>query len=209
MNKLIMILGFCCGCMTVLAATLFNPTGPAPLAASEGAEMYEVRALEFHGAELDAVRMLGLPLPTVKQPFQAAGIAGANASIVVLSDAGGEPFALAARLVAQDDDGAILDGDLGVNTYINIFLPNRGSLLLHGYENRWPIVRDGILSALGQTEVENWQVSSMRTDGVATGVAGGSGVFERAGGRFSETLQLSPADDETFISQLALEVLPK
>jgi hypothetical protein len=209
MNKLIMILGFCCGCMTVLAVILFNPTGPAPLAASGGAELYEVRALEFHGAELDAVRMLGLPLPTAKKPFLAAGIAGANASIVVLSDAEGAPVALATRLVAQDDAGEILEADLGVNTYINIFLPNHGSLLMYGYENRWPIVRDAILNVMGQAVAENWQVSSMRADGITTGVAGGSGAFERAGGRFSETLQPSPADNETFMSQLALEVSPK
>ena len=99
-----------------------------------------------------------------------------------------------------------LSADLGVNTYTTVFWPNRGSLLLYGYENRWPIIRDNILSGFGRSVEDFWLVSAQRRDGSQTGVFGGSGAMEGMGGRYSETLQPNPAGDGTFTGQVSLEL---
>lgn len=206
MKKLITFMGLLCGCVAALAVLLFNPLGPVVIHAGLGADTYDWSALEFHGAELDAVTMLGLPLQVSGQPFTATGVESANASIVVLHDPDGKAVALATRLVALDETGDLLHGDLGVNAYTNIFWPNRGSLLLYGYENRWPVIRGNVMSILGQAAEASWLVSAARRDGRPSGVVGGSGLQEGVGGRYSETLHLSSADDGTFAGRLSLEL---
>jgi hypothetical protein len=205
-KKLIAFLGFVCGGMTAIAALLLNPTGPIPIVGGMGSNTYVWSALQFHGAELDEVALLGLPLKAPGRAFSAAGVAAANASILVLRGADGEAAALATRLVALDEDGELLSADLGVNTYTSIFWPNRGSLFLYGYENRWPIIRDNVLGGFGRPAEDFWLVSAQRRDGAPTGVVGGSGALEGMGGRYSETLQPNSAGDGTFTGELSLEL---
>jgi len=206
MNRLITFMGLVCGCVATLAALLFNPLGPVVINAGIGADTYDWSALEFHGVEFDEATLLGLPLRASGQAFTAAGIESANASIMVLRGSDGEPAALVTRLVALDETGNLLRGDLGVNTYTNIYWPNRGSLLLYGYENRWPVIRGNVMGALGQSSESSWLVSALRRDGELSGVVGGSGVLERVGGRYSETLHPNPAGDGTFEGRISLEL---
>ena len=190
----------------MIAALLLNPGGPVPIGGGVGSNTYAWSALEFHGAELDEVSMLGLPLRTSGRAFDAKGVASANASILVLSGADGEAAALATRLVSLDGKGDLLSADLGVNSFTSIFWPNRGSLLLYGYENRLPVIRDNVLGAFGRSPENSWLVSAQRRDSALTGVIGGSGAMEGMGGRYSETLQPNPAGDGTFTGKLSLEL---
>ena len=206
MNKLIAFLGFLCGSLTAIAALLLNPIGPVPIGGGMGSNTYTWSALEFHGAELNEVTLLGLPLQESGRSFDAEGVASANASILVLRGADGEAAALATRLVALDENGELLSADLGVNTFTSIFWPNRGSLLLYGYENRWPVIRDNVLSGFGRSAESSWLVSAQRRDGALTGVVGGSGAMEGMGGRYSEILQPNPSGDGTFTGKLSLEL---
>jgi hypothetical protein len=206
MNKLIAFTGLVCGSVTAIAALLLNPIGPVPISGSMGSNTYAWSAVEFHGAELDGVTMLGLPLRKSGQPFAAKGIAAANASVLVLRGADGEEAALATRLVALDEHGELLSADLGVNSYTSIFWPNRGSLLLYGYENRWPIIRDNVMDRFGKSSEGSWLVSAQRRNGALTGVVGGSGAMEGMGGHYSETLQPNASGDGTFTGKLSLEL---
>jgi hypothetical protein len=209
MNKLIAFTGLVCGSLTAIAALLLNPVGPVPIGGGTGSNTYAWSALEFHGAELDEVSMLGLPLrKSGNNQFDAnaKGVATANASVLVLRGADGEAAALATRLVSLDEKGDLLSADLGVNSFTSIFWPNRGSLQLYGYENRWPVIRDNVLGAFGRSPENSWLVSAQRRDSALTGVVGGSGAMEGMGGRYSETLQPNPAGDGTFTGQLSLEL---
>ena len=108
MKKLIAFLGLLCGSLVAIAALLLNPIGPVPIGGGMGSNTYAWSALEFHGAELDEVALLGLPLQTSGgQAFNADGVATANASILVLRGADGEAAALATRLVAMDETGEL------------------------------------------------------------------------------------------------------
>ena len=206
MKKLIAFLGLVCGALTAIAALLLNPIGPIPIGGGMGTNTYGWSALEFHGAELDAVTLLGLPLRKTGQAFTDDGVVSANASILVLRGADGEAAALATRLVALDEGGELLNADLGVNTFTSVFWPNRGSLQLYGYENRWPVIRDSLLGGFGRPPEDSWLVSAQRRDGAPTGVVGGSGAMEGMGGRYSESLQPNPSGDGTFTGQLSLEL---
>ena len=59
---------------------------------------------------------------------------------------------------------------------------------------------------LGQPAESTWSVTTRRRDGRPSGFAGGSGIFEGVGGRYTETLQPSAAGDGTFESQISLEL---
>ncbi|MCP4000663.1 MAG: hypothetical protein GY727_07120 [Gammaproteobacteria bacterium] len=206
MNKLIAFIGFVCGILTAIFALLLNPVGPVLISGSMDSNSYAWSALDFYGAELDEVTLLGLPLSISGKAFADEGVVSANASTLVLRGADNKPAALATRLVALDEKGELLSADLGVNSFTNIFWPNRGSLMLYGYENRWPVIRNNILSRLGRVSEDSWLVSAQSPGNSPTGVIGGSGAMEGMGGRYSETLQLNPEGEENFMGQLSLEL---
>jgi hypothetical protein len=204
MRLIISLIGFFAGSAVALSALLFNPLEPVPIPQA-GAKIYDWSPLEFHGAELDEVTLLGLPLRQSGSPFVADEIGLANASIIVLRDPDGEAVALATRLVSMDDASDLLGADLAVNAYTNIFWPNRGSLMMYGRENRWSVMRSRIMQATGNTAANSWLVSTDRRDGSVSGILGGSGAVESTGGRYSERLQPNPSGDGTFTGSLSLE----
>jgi hypothetical protein len=204
MRQIISLIGFFAGVAVAFLVLLFNPLEPAPVPQT-GAEIYDWSPLEFHGAELDEVSLLGLPLRRSGSPFAAAEIEHANASIIVLRDPDGEAIALATRFVTLDDRSDLLGANLAVNTYTNIFWPNRGSLLLHGHENRWPIMRSRVMLATGNVAKEYWLVSTNPRDGDRSGILGGSGALEGVEGSYSEVLRPNPSGDGTFIGRLSFE----
>lgn len=204
MRLIIALIGFFAGGTVALLGLLFNPLEPLPLPQA-GAEVYDWRPLEFHGAELDEVALLSLPLKISGQPFAAGSIAEANAAIIVLRDPSGEAVALATRLASSNGTGDLLKAVLPVHSYTNIFWPNRGSLLMYGYENRWSVLRSHALLATGNQAGKKWLVTNQRADGALSGIMGGSGALEGTGGIYSEMLQPNPSGDGTFIGRLSLE----
>ncbi len=206
MRLLISLVGFFAGCVAAILALMFNPLEPAPMPQA-GAKIYDWTPLEFHGAELDEVALLGLPFKRSGRPFVSAGIKNANASIVVLRNTDGEAVALATRLVATDNRSDLLGASLVVRSYTNIFWPNRGSILMHGFENRWSIMRSRVMGATGDDAKEFWLVSTNPRNAGLSGILGGSGVLEGAGGRYSEVLKPNSSGDGIFIGRLSLEPL--
>ena len=209
MKLLIALTGLGAGLFVGLGALLFNPLSPAPTLPGSGSITYQLAPLEFHGAELDHIALLGLPGQPAGEQFAADNIATANAAIMVLSTPGGDAMALVTRLTAADRHSDLLRGDVGSETYTNMFFPNRGSLFMSGRENRWPIVRSGTLRSLGQPGELLWPVTTRVQNGDPSGVVGGSGQLEYTGGRYTESLQLSPAGNGTFNSEIVLELVSR
>jgi len=206
MRLLIALTGLLAGAAVAVAALLFNPLSPSPVIGGAGKNVYDWSPLEFHGAELNAIGMLGLPLPRAGKPLVEGSVATANAAIIVLRDAAGEAAGLATRLVALDEQGQILQGDLGVNAYTNIFFPNRGSMLLVGHENRWPVVRSNVMAALGQPAMEVWPVTTQNPDGSPSRLIGGSGELETIRGRYTESLRPGADNDGVLNGQIELDL---
>jgi hypothetical protein len=204
MRLLISILGMVSGFALGLVALLLNPLEPVSMQLADN-EVYDMSPLEFHGAELDDVVLMNIPLRVSGTPFVADNMTHANGSIVVLRNSGGEAVALGTRLVMAGDDSDLLGAKLSVQTYTNIFWPNRGSLMMYGQENRWPVLRSHVLPGGANTDDESWSVSVAPVDGSQTGIIGGSGALESIGGRYSEVLRLNPSGDGTFVGQVSLE----
>jgi hypothetical protein len=204
MRLLISILGMASGFAVVIVALLLNPLAPVSMQLAD-TEVYDLSPLEFHGAELDDVMLMNLPLRASGTPFAADNMTHSNGSIVVLKDSSGKAVALGTRLVMAGDDSDLLGARLSVQTYTNIFWPNRGSFIMYGQENRWPVLRSHILPGGANGDDESWSVSVAPVDGSQTGMIGGSGALESIGGRYSEGLQLNPSGDGTFVGQVSLE----
>jgi hypothetical protein len=200
------ITGLLCGMVVALIALLFNPLTPRPVIPGTESSTYKASPLEFHGVELDEVGLLGLPFEPVGVPQAADSLAASNASILVLRGAGGEEIGVATRIVTLDGASNILLGDLGTETYTNIFFPNSGSLFLHGHESRWALVRSNVLGGRGERAVVSWPVTTKRRDNAPSGVVGGSGVFEGVGGRYVEMLQPGNAFGGVLESQISLDL---
>ncbi|MGI9292128.1 MAG: hypothetical protein ACR2QG_12740 [Gammaproteobacteria bacterium] len=203
MRMLIAIIGFCAGCAAALAALLLNPLAQ-PVQSMNGSETYDLSPLEFHGAELNDVLLLNLPVKTSGIPFAAENMTHSNASIVVLRNTDGEAVALGTRLVMAGDDSDLLSAQLNAQAYTNIFWPNRGSIMMFGRENRWAVLQSYVLEGKGNAD-STWEVSVMPMDGSLSGIIGGSGAFESIGGTYTEILKPNPRGDGTFVGKIALE----
>jgi hypothetical protein len=204
MKQFISFVGIFAGAAVAFFALLFNPLEPDSLPQT-GAEIYDWTPLEFHGVELNEVSLLGLPLKRTGRPFAGEEIEYTNASIIVLRDPDGVATALATRFVTLDNGSDLLGANLAVNTYTNIFWPNRGSLLMHGYENRWSIMRSRMMLATGNAEKDHWLVSTNPRNGNRSGILAGSGAVEGVGGNYSEVLKPNPSGDGTFVGRFSLE----
>ena len=123
MKLLIGLTGFALGAVVVIAGLLFNPLSPKAVLTGSAASTYATSILEFHGVELDEVALLGLPLQTAGNPQPAQSLAASNATVMVLRGSGGEAIGLATRLVTLDEESDLLRGELGTETYTNIFFP--------------------------------------------------------------------------------------
>lgn len=202
MRLLFALIGFFAGAALTVYGVLNNPLA-RPALSQSGVELYDLSPLEFHGAELDYVMLLNLPLTTAGTPFAASNMKHSNASIVVLRNLQGEAVAMGTRLVTAGDDSDLLDGKLSVQTYTNIFWPNSGSLMMHGLENRWAMLSEEAAGEEASSD-SSWTVSVKPPAGAVGGILGGSGKLEAVGGTYTEVLQPNPSGDGTFVSQIGL-----
>lgn len=207
MSKLIALLGLMCGTLTGVMAVLYNPFAETTLPVGSSGSLYAWSPLEFHGAELGSTELLGLPLgDDTGSPFADQSLSAANAAIVVVRNGNGEAAALATRLVMSSGEGSVLDGNVGADVHMTVFLPNRGSLYLTGYENRWPLLRSEILSTVGRSVASSWTVSVRGPAERAGRIVGGSGGMSGSSGSFRELLELSTAADGSLTGQVELDL---
>lgn len=205
MSRLVVFLGLLCGFLFGVAVLVLNPWTPPADVAGARANTYDWVPLESYGVSLDEAALLNLPLQDSGAEL-GANLATANAAIIVLRGAGGEAVALGTRLSAVDESSDMLSGDVGIKTYTNLYWPNRGSVLLHGRENRWPVIRSSMLELVGREAPVEWAVTTPRLNDIPSGAVGGSGTLESVGGRYTETLRLSSSGDGSYAGEIALEL---
>ncbi len=200
MRLLIALMGLIGGAFAGIYGVLHNPLTAAeePVAGIAG-DSYRWQVLEAAGNGFGPAELFGLPV--AGRPLGAAALDSASAAIVLLTDEQDQPRALATRLAVYSSDSSLTAGHVGVETFTNVFWPNAGSVFLHGYENRWPVIR-----AAADMDSAGLVKLTAVGPGIDPGaIIGGSGLYEGAGGRFSETVWADPARPETSAGQLVLE----
>jgi len=206
MRLLASLTGLLVGVAAALVFLLNNPL-QSPRVSLAGVEnVFDWRALEFHGAVFDPARLMNVPLNKHGEPFVADGIADSNVSLMLLGDKNGRPAALATRITYQNDKADVLYSDVGVSTYTNIIWPNYGSLFLHSDENRWDLIRNDAMQALGESNYQPVNSFLVSTPARDRAVAGGSGGFAGVGGRYAEELIADPAIPGRYAGRIALEL---
>ena len=204
MKRLVIISGLFSGVLVTLIVLLNNPVSSAGLSGAAGKNAYHWNVLEFAGNNYSPTGLLGLRGDTGGSSLGAEEVSLANASILLLQDSSGQPVAIATRLSSVSKGGDILTGDVGTETYTNIFWPNRGSVFMQGYENRWPLIRDELLSVFGSSEQTEFPVSAAGNDVAETGIVGGSGQLVGVGGSYSETLRPDPNKPGHYAGMISL-----
>jgi hypothetical protein len=167
------------------------------------------QTLEFAGNPFTPSGLLGLPAGAAIVPIGASQVELANVSVMLLFDAAGQPVALATRLASRRKGGNLLMGNIGIDTYTNVFWPNHGSVLMHGYEDRAPMLRAGILGNSPVSPDKAFTVSAVAPTDAARGVVGGSGALGTATGRFSEAIWQSPQQPGYYSGMITLELFAR
>jgi len=210
MRRLAGIIGFLCGIGAGLFVLLNNPLSPPAYSAGEISATYQWRSLEFFGISFTPAELLGISSGSPNRSLGAKEVELSSASIILLQDESGQPAALATRLTAMNKSPDFFAEQVGVDTYTNIFWANAGSVLMHGYENRWPLVRDNVVALFDEsgevTGVGKFTVSAARPDKEITGIVGGSGVFSGIGGRYSETIWRDPEQPDLYAGAISLGI---
>lgn len=204
MKRLIAISGFLTGVLVTLVMLLNNPLTSAGLSGAAGSGAYYWNVLEFAGNEYAPAGLMGFTQGSGLQSMGAEEVALANASIMLLQDAAGQPLALATRLSSISKGGSVLYGNVGTESYTNIFWPNRGSVFLQGHENRWPLIRNRIVGLFSSPDQAEFAVSSRADSEV--GIVGGSGQLIGQGGLYSETLREDPQNPGQYVGSISLEL---
>jgi hypothetical protein len=204
MKRLVIISGLLSGMFVTLVFLLNNPVSSAGLSGAAGKNAYYWNVLEFAGNNFSPAGLLGLRGDNGGSSLGAEEVALANASILLLQDSSGQPVAIATRLSSVSKGGDILSGNVGTETYTNIVWPNRGSVFMQGYENRWPLIRDDLLSVFGPSEDAEYAVSAAANDRADTGIVGGSGQLVGVGGSYSETLRPDPDKPGHYAGMISL-----
>jgi len=188
---------------------LNNPLSPSSYSAASETNVYQWRSLEFFGIAFTPAELLGVSPGSNNRSLGAKEVRLASASIILLQDAAGQPAALATRLVTMNKSPDMFSENVGVDTYTNIFWANAGSVLMHGYENRWPLIVKA-LNGFGEgSDGLEIQVSAVRPDLAPTGIVGGSGLFSAIGGRYNETIKRDPEQPDLYAGTISLAISAK
>jgi hypothetical protein len=208
MKKLVALTGFAAGILIALVILLRSPFSPQLLSLPSNADTLQWQALEFAGNPFTPAGVLGLPAGSRIVPVGSPQVALANVSIMLLYDGAGQPVALATRLASRRKGGNLFIGNIGIDTYTNVLWPNRGSILMHGYEDRTPMLRASALGKNAMSPDDAFAVSAVPPKGVAQGVVGGSGELIGSSGQFSETLWQTLQQPGNYSGTLTIELAP-
>jgi hypothetical protein len=213
MKRLVGIIGFLCGIAAGIFVLLNNPLSPPAYSAAAESDTYQWKALEFFGISFTPAELLHISSGSSNRSLGAKEVGLASASIILLHDSAGQPVALATRLTAMNKSPDIYAENVGVDTYTNIFWANAGSVLMHGYENRWPLIRNDLVTLMNDSVQDSdgleYPVSGVRPDEAPTGIVGGSGLFSAVGGYYSETIRQDAEQPDLYSGEVSLAVTVK
>ncbi len=206
MKKLVALTGFLAGIVLALVLLLNSPFAPQLLSVQGGSNTLQWQTLEFAGNPFAPAGLMGLPTGSATVPIGAPQVALANASIMLLFDGAGQPVALATRLASRRKGGNLLMGNVGIDTYTNVFWPNRGSVLMHGYEDRTPMLRASALGRNPMSSDQAFTVSAIPPKELAKGVVGGSGALVSSRGQFTESVWERPQQPGLYTGTVTIEL---
>ena len=204
MRGFVSFAGLVAGIAAAIALLLNNPMKPSQVAITSPEEAYVWQALELHGATLGPAKLLNVPGDRYAGELPDETVRGANAAVLIVRDAAGQPAALAVRIEYQDKQPDLLRSAVGVSSHLNIIWPNYGSLLLHAEENRWTLIRGQVLELLGLQLPNPERPFSVTTLNGARDVIGGSGAFAGVGGSYNEELMIDAEAAGRYTGRLAL-----
>ncbi|MBW7931846.1 MAG: hypothetical protein H3C57_11210 [Gammaproteobacteria bacterium] len=193
-RKLVALLGLLLGVALGITLLMLNPISlsQAAPAGLSGA----VRVLDWHsgggfrGMAMTPGALLGWSGNAAA--FADPALRHARVEIVVLDDDAGGESVLGVRLSAVATQDSLLQARLGVTTAWNLVWPGRGSVMLAGSENAWPVLRDGLWAFVrghGFRPGQDLYSLPPLPGAGAPALVSGSGSFEGLRGSFREDFQ--------------------
>jgi hypothetical protein len=214
MKGLVGILGILIGTGSALVLLLLNPFYPHidPSGnVQRGAMIYNYSAAEYHGIAMTPLSFFGISeIFGGGDGFYSDGIRHTAAAVILLRNRDGQTAALATKLTAVAEASDMLVGDLGIDSYWNIFWPNSGSVFLVGRENYWPVVTDVLIAGLrGEGPLpagERYSVTVRPEGRRVRGVLGSSGKFTGATGLFQDNYISQPDSPSGAVGMITMQI---
>jgi len=208
MRTLIALLGFILGCLAGIVLLAVNPFAGSPVIQSSG-QSYSFVTGDVYGMPHTVRRMLNLDwLEPNKRALQAPAVKNSAVSLMMLRDTAGAEAAYAVKISIVDDEANLYTGKTGHYSYWTVFWPNQGAVLMHGYDEYWDQITDGLLAGLrGRSftaTADDYRLT--RSGAVANSLQGMSGIFSGRVGSYSES-QMNSGDDGTILQgELAIQI---
>lgn len=183
-----LLLGILAGAALLLAGMYFNPFAArqslSPVAVSD--DMLAV--LDYSLAPSESIlftndgESLRKPYPLKVQELWEPAIQKTWVTVTELTNARGEPAGVGIKFSSESENSRPLRGEALVDSVWQIYVPGRGTLVVHQVENYWALLRDIVVPARWSSSDSwrgNWHGSvTMGPGALGTGrVVGGSGEF--------------------------------
>lgn len=148
-----LVLGTVCGAVLLLAGLYFNPfiarQALSPLAVSDNVlvvlnySLVPADSLLFTN-DGESVRK---PFPIKVQELWEPAVQKTWVTVAELTNIRGELVGVGIKFSSDSEKSRPLRGEALVDSVWHIYLPGRGSLLVHQVENYWPLLRDIVIPA--------------------------------------------------------------
>ncbi|MEE8236141.1 MAG: hypothetical protein V3R53_05045 [Gammaproteobacteria bacterium] len=214
MKGFVGILGILIGAGCAAALLLLNPFYPhidPSGSVQRGPMNYDYSASEYRGIAMTPQSLLGISgMFGGGGGFPSDGIRHTAAAVMLLRNRDGQTAALAIKLSAVAATSQLLVGDLGIDSYWNVFWPNLGSVFLVGRENYWPVIRDVFIAGLrgeGPLPAGEKYSLTVRPEGRRVrGVLGSSGRFTGATGLFQDSYISQPDSPSGAAGMITMQI---
>jgi hypothetical protein len=190
-----LVFGLVLGAACASAVVYWNPLSVTDNTSAAGdTPTFRYSLSEPHLLASTHNEFLSLPLMPSSVPLLwESGVRGTSLQVLALSDQSGDLAAVATKLSVPSVESNAVTKGLLIDDYWMITMPGRGSLLVQGQSNIWPLVRDTLLSV--DTLGREWAGPAnyaplMGQSGRAALVIGLSGELAIAGGTMAEKIAI-------------------
>jgi len=213
-KALVGILGILIGIGSAGALLLLNPFYPHIERSGNvqrGTIVFDYSAAEYRGIAMTPPSFFGISkFFGSGDEFYSDGIRHTAAAVMLVKNQDGQTAALATKLTAVAETSDLLVGDLGVDSYWNVFWPNSGSVFLVGRENYWPVITDVLIAGLrGEGPLptgEQYSVTVRPEGRRVRGILGSSGKFTGATGLFQDDYISQPNSPSGAVGMVTMQI---
>ena len=214
MKALVGILGILIGVGSAIALLLWNPFYPHIESSGNvqrGTIVFDYSASEYRGVEMTPLSFFGISgMFSDGDEFYSDGIRHTAAALMLFKNRDGQTAALATKLTAVAETSDLLVGDLGIDSYWNVFWPNSGSVFLIGRENYWRVITDVLIAGLrGESQLptgEQYSVTVRPEGRRVRGILGSSGRFTGATGLFHDSYISQPNSPSGAVGMITMQI---